>query len=91
MGSLVWKMPEYVGHSLAEGTPKPLEHAFQPPTIGTEKIAVDQDRQRAGRSASAPDVISSWIGGQKEPAFASLCAHEVYLVRFNGRIQRPND
>jgi len=52
MGSLVRKMPEYVGHSLTEGTPEPFENAFQSPTIGTEKIAVDQDRQRVGRSVS---------------------------------------
>ena len=44
VGSLVRKMPEYVGHSLTEGTPEPFENVFQSPTIGTEKIAVDQDR-----------------------------------------------
>ena len=80
MGALIRKMPEHVGHSLAQRVAQPIEDEPQAPAIRAEEIAVDQDRELRLRAIPATDVVPSWIDWPQEPAFVTSCAHGVILI-----------
>jgi len=66
MGTLIGVVAEDVDHAFAKDAAQTIEYLTQPPTVGTEIVAVDEDGHPAVASTIAAGVVSAKINRAKQ-------------------------